>query len=110
MDTFLCNQLTNGSKKCLWLVLGGGLVLIQCPRMHLSSKRTAYLKIPNCIIISRRTAERVVGLAFVYGMWDFFKFNGLSFCVLGLCSGSEDALGPSRPVSMAGSWCAVCAL
>ena len=71
MDTFLCNQLTNGSKKCLWLVLGGGLVLIQCSRMHLSSKRTAYLKIANCIVISRRTAERVVGPAFVYGTWDF---------------------------------------
>ena len=101
MDTFLCNQLTNGSNKCLWLVLGGGLVLIQCARMHLSSKRTAYLKIANCIVISRRTAERVVGPAFVYG---------LSFCVLGLCSGSEDALGPSRPVSTAGSRCVVCGL
>ena len=56
----------------LWLVLGGGLVLIQCTRMHLRSNRTAYLKIANCIVISRRTAERVVGPAFVYGMWDFF--------------------------------------
>ena len=32
------------------------------------------------------------------------------FCVLALCSGSEDAVGPSRPVSMAGSRCIVCGL
>ena len=30
--------------------------------------------------------------------------------LLGLCSGSEDALGPSRPVSTAGSRCVVCGL
>ena len=40
----------------------------------------------------------------------FLIFSGLSFCVLGLCSGSEDALGPSRPVSTAGSRCVVCGL
>ena len=89
MDTFLFNQLTNESNKCLWLVLGGGLVLIQCARMHFGSMRTAYLKIANCIVISRRTAERVVGPAFVYGMWDIFLiFSGLSFvcwaCVRGV--------------------------
>ena len=68
MDTFLCNQLTNESNKCLWLVLGGVLVLIQCARMHFGSMRTAYLKIANCIVISRRTVERAVGPVFVYGM------------------------------------------
>ena len=30
--------------------------------------------------------------------------------LLGLCSGSEDALGPSRPVSTVGSRCVVCGL
>ena len=94
----------------LWLVLGGGLVLIQCTRMHLRSNRTAYLKIANCIVISRRTVERAVGPVFVYGMWDFFNFQWPLYCVLALCSGSEDALGPSRPVSTAGSLCVVCGL
>ena len=85
MDTFLCNQLTNGSNKCLWLVLGGGLVLIQCARMHLSSKRTAYMKLVNCIVISRRTAEGVVEPAFVYGTWDYLKNSVASLFVCGAC-------------------------
>ena len=84
MDTFLCNQLSNGSNKCLWLVLGGGLVLIQCRRMHLSSKRTAYLKIANCIVISRRTAERVVGPAFCVWYVGFFTKKSVAFL---LCVG-----------------------
>ena len=65
MDRFLCNQLSNGSNKCLWLVLFGGLVLIQCTRIHLRSNMTAYLKIENCIVVSQRTAEHVVGPVFV---------------------------------------------
>ena len=64
----------------LWLVLGGGLVLIQCTRMHLRSNMTAYLKIPNYIVISRQIAERVVGPVFVEWHVGFFLiFNGLSF-------------------------------
>ena len=52
----------------------------------------------------------MVGPVFVYGMWDFFNFQWPLFCVLALCSETEDALGSSRPVSTSGSPCVVCGL
>ena len=74
MDTFLCNQLSNGSNKCLWLVLGGGLVLIQYRRMHLSSKKDCLRKNSKLhLSYQDKLRNTWLGLCFVYGMWFFLR-------------------------------------
>ena len=71
--------------------------LIGSDSVHMNAfkKQQDYLlKIANCIVISRRTANAWFGLCLCMVSRIFFNFQWPLFFLLALCSGSEGAIGP----------------